>query len=344
MLNMNSISPDMTNLTLDTMNHYINSNVGDSTIALDLAINSYVTLDWADLSIVQDMTDCYVTPDGVNSTIGPDVIDCYIIPDGVDLTIALDAIDYYVTPDGVDLIIALDMIDYHVTPDGVDLTIALDAINGYVIPDGVDFAIALKVIDYCYVYPDGVNVTIQLDIMKCYRAIERVISQVNELVLTVRVNRCAVDVEQEDSQYCSDVNVNILMEKPIIHHINYGANAYSLYNKKDLPLFVKACVFVEKDQTTVYDIAEYPYFVFRSYQSDSLSFGETCKVCMCHLLESQLVHLIESIFHWSNHFCYFVLQNINMLVNLDLTPQQLCQRALLTTCQSLHYKHDFSIV
>jgi hypothetical protein len=94
----------------------------------------------------------------------------------------------------------------------------------------------------------------------------------------------------------------------------------------------------------VSDVAEYPYFVFRSYQSDSLSFGETCKVYMCHLSEYQLVHLIESIFHWSNHFCYFVLQNMNMFVNLDLTPQQLCQRALLTICQSLYYKHDFSII
>jgi hypothetical protein len=53
------------------------------------------------------------------------------------------------------------------------------------------------------------------------------------------VNRCAVNVKQEDSQCCSDVNVNILMEKPIIHQINYGASAYSLYNEKDLPLFVK---------------------------------------------------------------------------------------------------------
>src|ERR1700692_241219 len=127
------------------------------------------------------------------------------------------------------------------------------------------------------------------------------------------------------------------MEKPIIHGIHgYGASAYSLYNENDLPLFVNACVFVQKDQTTVYDVAKYPYFVFCSYQSDSLSFGETCKIYMHHLSEYQLVHLIESIFHWSNHFCFFVLQNMNMLVNLDLTPQQLYQRALLTICQSLY--------
>ena len=65
---------------------------------------------------------------------------------------------------------------------------------------------------------------------------------------------------------------------------------------------------------------------------------------MHHLSKYQLVHLIEFIFHWSNHICYFVLQNMNMLVNLNLTPQQLCQRALLTICQSLYYKHDFSII
>ena len=33
-----------------------------------------------------------------------------------------------------------------------------------------------------------------------------------------------------------------------------------------------------------------------------------------------------------------------MLVNLDLTPQQYCQRAHLTMCQSQYRKHDFAIM
>ena len=98
-------------------------------------------------------------------------------------------------------------INSYVNLDCTDLSIVRDMTDCYVIPDGVNFAIALKVIGYCYVNPDGVNFTIHLDIMKCYMVIERVISQVNELVLTVPVNTCAVNVEQEDSQCCSDVNV-----------------------------------------------------------------------------------------------------------------------------------------
>ena len=95
---------------LDTTNHYINSDVGDSTIALDLAINSYVTPDCTDLSIVQDMTDCYVTPDGVDLTIALDAINGYVIPDGVNFAIALKVIGYcYVNPDGVNFTIHLDI-------------------------------------------------------------------------------------------------------------------------------------------------------------------------------------------------------------------------------------------
>ena len=66
-------------------------------------------------------------------------------------------------------------------------------------------------------------------------------------------------------------------------------------------------VLVYKDQTAVYDVAEYPHFVFYPYQSDLLSFGETCKVNVHGLLKYQLVYLIKFIFHWSNHFCYFIL-------------------------------------
>ena len=33
-----------------------------------------------------------------------------------------------------------------------------------------------------------------------------------------------------------------------------------------------------------------------------------------------------------------------LLVNFDLTPQQHCRNAHLTTCQSQYYKHDFAVI
>src|SRR5882762_7884966 len=324
------VTPDVVDLTIvpDTMNNYATPDGVDSTIMLDM-MNHSVSPDVMNLTIALDAMNCYATPDGVDSTIVPDTMNCYVTPDGVDSTIALDAMQCYVTPDGVDITIVLDVMQCYVIPDGVDMTILLDMMQCYVIPDGLNMTIALNVMS-CYVNSDVLDVTIHLDIINCYMAMENVISQVNELIVTVQVNGYAGSLEQKDSQCCSDADINILMEKPVIHGIHGYASVYSLYNQKDLPLFVDTCVFVQKDQTAVYDVAEYPYFVFCSYQSDLLSFGETCKVYMHHLSKYQLVHLIEFIFHWSNHICYFVLQNMNMLVNLNLTPQQLCQRALLT--------------
>jgi len=94
----------------------------------------------------------------------------------------------------------------------------------------------------------------------------------------------------------------------------------------------------------VYEVAEYPFFLLHSRQSDLFGFGETFKIYAYHLSQFRLAYVIEFIFHWSNHICYFVSQNMWMLINFDLTPQQLCQRAYLTMCQSLYYKHDFAII
>jgi hypothetical protein len=81
-----------------------------------------------------------------------------------------------------------------------------------------------------------------------------------------------------------------------------------------------------------------------SRQSDFLSFNETVKVYGHCLSKYQLVYIIKLIFCWSNHLCSFVSQNMEMLVNYDLTPQQHCQRAHLSLCHSQYYKHDFAII
>jgi hypothetical protein len=99
-----------------------------------------------------------------------------------------------------------------------------------------------------------------------------------------------------------------------------------------------------RDQTSVYDVEEYPFFMLCSKQSDFLSFNETVKVYGHCLSKYQLVYIIKFIFCWSNHLCSFVSQIMEMLVNYDLTPQQHCQRAHLSLCRSQYYKHDFAII
>jgi hypothetical protein len=107
---------------------------------------------------------------------------------------------------------------------------------------------------------------------------------------------------------------------------------------------VTSGILFQRNQTSVYDVKEYPFFVLSSRQSDFLSFNETFKVYACHILNYQLVYIIEFIFCWSNHLCYFVSQNMEMLVNFDLTPQQHCQKAYLSIYHSQYYKHDFAII
>src|ERR1700720_3083666 len=103
-------------------------------------------------------------------------------------------------------------------------------------------------------------------------------------------------------------------------------------------------ILFQRDQTSVYDVEEYPYFVFCSRQSDFLSFHETVKLYTQWLSNCKLVYVFEFIFCWTNHLCLFVSQNMKMLINFDFTPQQLCQRAQLSLCHSQYYKHDFAII
>jgi hypothetical protein len=107
---------------------------------------------------------------------------------------------------------------------------------------------------------------------------------------------------------------------------------------------VTFCNFVWRDITSVYDVEEYPFFVSCSRQSDFLSFNETVKLYVSYLSSYQLVYVIEFIFHWSNHLCYFISQNMDMLINFDLTPQQHFKKAYLSICCSHYCKYDFATI
>jgi len=103
-------------------------------------------------------------------------------------------------------------------------------------------------------------------------------------------------------------------------------------------------VSIWRHPTANYNVTSYPYFVFHLKQFEFSSFSETFKGYAYHVLQYRLIHVIEFAFCWSNHICHFMLQNMTMLVNFDLTPQQYCQKLHLTMCQSHFYKHDFAVI
>ena len=228
--------------------------------------------------------------------------------DGVNWTIAPDVMMCYLTPDEVNCTITPDAMKCYLTPDGVNCIIAPDAMKYYLTSDGVNCIIAPDAMK-CYLTPDGVNHIIAPDVMKCYLTPDGVNSVIPE-------------------SYTNSLPSHVQGVLPMVISSP----------------FVESCILVQRDQTEMYNVAEYPVFMLHSRQSDLLSFGEACKIYAYHLSQYWLVHVIESVFHWSNHICYFVSQNMWMLINFDLTPQQHCQRAYLTMCQSLYYRHDFAII
>jgi len=96
--------------------------------------------------------------------------------------------------------------------------------------------------------------------------------------------------------------------------------------------------------TMKYDVVDYPVFVFHLRQCHFLSFSQTSKLYAHHISQYWLVKVVELMMHWSNHLCHFLFQNMILLVNFDLTPQQHCKKAYLTMCQSQCYKNDFAVV
>jgi hypothetical protein len=48
-------------------------------------------------------------------------------------------------------------------------------------------------------------------------------------------------------------------------------------------------------------------------------FSQTLKLYTHHLSQYQFVGVLRFLFHWCNHWCHFVLQNMTLLVNFDLT-------------------------
>jgi len=134
-------------------------------------------------------------------------------------------------------------------------------------------------------------------------------------------------------------------EKQYAHWVNNKQNILlACFNVCNLLHFEESHVSVWRDSTIQYSVADHPFFVFHPKLVDCSDFGETFKMYAQYLQQYQLVHIIEFVLQWCNHWCHFISKHACMLVNLDLTPQQHCQRAHWTMCQSQYRKHDFAIM
>ena len=307
----------------------------DSIIAADMIVY-YVTFDRVDSIIAADAIVCYATLDRVDSIIAGGVIVCSTTLDQVDFIITADAIVCYATLDWVDLIITAEVIVCYPTLGRVDSIIAAKVIVCYTTLDWVDSIIAANV-RVCYTTLDQADSIITVDMMAHCPTHDWV-----DFIITADV--MAHYIPHEMMAVATLVDVMTCSETRDWVNLTNQVWVYSTCNqKKSLP-FVTFCNFVWRDITSVYDVQGYPYFISCSRQSDFLSFNETVKLYVSYLSGYQLVYVIEFIFHWSNHLCYFVSQNMEMLINFDLTPQQLCKRAYLIICRSQYLKHDFAII
>ena len=164
------------------------------------------------------------------------------------------------------------------------------------------------------------------------------------LVDHILLNRITVEVDLIEYIYCSVSDVDVQMNKS--NDSQCLCHCYTMCfpsNQQDWPSLTEYQDTLWQPPTARYDAVDYPFFIFHQKQL-FLNFSETLKLYADHLSQYQLVKIIVFVIHWCNYWCHFVLNNMALLINFDLTPQQHCMRAYLTMCQSQYYKHDFAVV
>jgi hypothetical protein len=117
-------------------------------------------------------------------------------------------------------------------------------------------------------------------------------------------------------------------EKQYAHWVDNKQNILlACFNMCNLLHFEESHISVWRDSIIQYSVADHPFFVFHPKLVDCSDFGETVKMYAQYLQQYQLVRIIEFVLQWCNHWCHFISKHACILVNLDLTPQQHCQRA-----------------
>jgi len=160
----------------------------------------------------------------------------------------------------------------------------------------------------------------------------------------VPANGILMDIDLAEYNNCSMLEFDVQMKNPYNSKYLYSWFAMCLLsNQQDFPLFTEFQNVLWLAPTARYDVMDYPFFVFHQKQN-FLNFHQTLKLYSHHLSKYWFVRIFEFSIHWCNHWYYFVLQNVTLLVNFDLTPHQQCRRTYLIMCRSLHYKHNFVVI
>jgi hypothetical protein len=163
------------------------------------------------------------------------------------------------------------------------------------------------------------------------------VDQVNERMACIQisiavhmsVNTCVVQVNETAVTLtvleCGDYFNGIQLKDDTIQrfHSHHSVIMHSLDDHNPLSIFQNSHLSVWRHPIAYYNVANYPYFVFHPMQSEFSSCSETFKGYAYHLLQyrlNRLIHVIKFVVCWSNHLCRFMLQNMTMLVNVDLTP------------------------
>ena len=188
-----------------------------------------------------------------------------------------------------------------------------------------------------YAAVDQVNETmacIQLINIAVHASINAHVVQVNEFVAAPAALEC--------ENHFNDVYLNNQVIQNFYGY--YGTTKYSMDGYNSILIYKKFHESVWRNPTAHYDVADHPYFVLHPQQFEFLSFSKTLKGYANHFLQYRVIRVIEFVLCWSNHMCHFMSQNLTMLVNFDLSPQQHCQRLHLAICRSQFYKHDFAVI
>ena len=157
-----------------------------------------------------------------------------------------------------------------------------------------------------------------------------------ESMVYLSVNIFASEAAVAES-VCLIVTVNVQNSKlcdPIcLHHQQY------------LPILTESQNELLRAPTATYKVVDSLFFfVFHARQCLFPSLAKPLKLYGCYLSQYQPVWFFKCVIHWCNHLCCFILQNLTLLVDFDLTPQQLCKIAHLSICWSQYYKHDFAAI
>ena len=324
-------------------------------------VNPYYALQWVDPCAARSWVNLYYALQWLDLHAACSRVNLHYALQWVELYAACSRVNFYAVHSWVNLYYTLQWVNLYATCPWVNPYAARPWVNLY--------ATCTQVIPYCalnlyathwwvnvYAAHQWYGVCPQLNLYNVYP---------NMYAALLRVNLFTVPYPQENlavvcpnlygahlwvNLYCTlkwenqCANCQWKIQNATMWWVNNKLILPARFEAYNLPQFEESHVSVWRDSTAQYNAADHPFFVFHPMLVDSSNFGETFKMYAHHLRQYRLFCVIELVLRWSNHWCHYISKNACMLVNFDLTPQQHCRRAYLSTYQSQFYKHDFAVI